>query len=91
MYILFKEPIKHHSRYIDFAATAGCLNIPLCFLDEIYDFLTEILKKNDLQRDRKRNRALSPTLQILVTLRFFASGSFLLVVGDTFDFPKSSV
>ena len=46
------------------------------------EFLTEILE-DDLQRPTKRNHALSPTLQILVALRFFASGSFLQVIGDT--------
>ena len=52
--------------------------------------MTEILQ-NDLQRETKRNQALSPTLQILVALRFFASGSFLQVIGDTVGLPKSSV
>ena len=54
------------------------------------EFLTEILQ-NDLQRDTKRNQALSPTLQILVALRFFACGSFFQVIGDTVGLPKSSV
>ena len=54
------------------------------------EFLTEILK-NDLQRQTKRNHALSPTQQILVALRFFASGSFLQLIGDTVGLPKSSV
>ena len=54
------------------------------------EYLTEILEK-DLQRQTKRNHALSPTLQILVALRFFASGSFLQIIGDTFGLPKSSV
>jgi len=54
------------------------------------EFLSAILK-NDLQRDTKRNRTLSKTLQILVALRFFASGSFLQVIGDTVGLPKSSV
>ena len=53
-------------------------------------FLTEIFQ-NDLQRDTKRNQALSPTLQVLVALRFFASGSFLQVISDTVGLPKSSV
>ena len=46
--------------------------------------------ENDLQRQTKRNHALSPTLQIFVALRFFASGSFLQIIGDTFGLPKSS-
>ena len=54
------------------------------------EFLTEILE-NDLQRQTTRNHALSPTLQILVALRFFASGSFLQLIGDTVGLPKSSV
>ena len=54
------------------------------------EFLTEILQ-NDLQRDTEKNQALSPTLQILVALRFFACGSFLQVIGDTVGLPKSSV
>ena len=53
------------------------------------EFLTEILE-NDLQRPT-RNHALSLTLQILVALRFFVSGSFLQVIGDTFGLTKSSV
>ena len=57
---------------------------------ESIEFLTEILEK-DLPRETKRNHALSPTLQILVALRFFASGSFLQIIGDTFGLPKSSV
>ena len=54
------------------------------------EFLTEILE-DDLERLTKKNHALSPTLQILVALRFFASGSFLQVIGDTVGLPKSSV
>ncbi|XP_068719450.1 putative nuclease HARBI1 [Montipora capricornis] len=60
------------------------------FGGESIEFLTEILEK-DLQRETKRNHALSPTLQILVALRFFASGSFLQIISDTFGLPKSSV
>ena len=54
------------------------------------EFLSENLQ-NDLQRDTKRNQALSPTLQILLALCFFASGSFLQIIGDTLDLPKSSL
>ena len=54
------------------------------------EFLTEILK-NDLQRQTKRNHALSPIQQILVALRFFASGSFLQLIDDTVGLLKSSV
>ena len=50
----------------------------------------EILK-DDLQRQTRRNHALSPTLKVLVALRFFASGSFLQIIGDTVGLPKSTV
>ena len=53
-------------------------------------YLFEILE-NDLQRQTKRNHALTPTWQILVALRFYASGSFLQIIGDTLGLPKSSV
>ena len=48
------------------------------------EFLTELLK-DDLQRQTKRNQALTPTIQLLVALRFFAS------VGDTVGLSKSTV
>ena len=54
------------------------------------EYLSEILE-NDLQPQTKRNHALTPTLQILVALRFYASGSFLQIIGDTLGLPKSSV
>lgn len=44
----------------------------------------------DLERPTGRNRALKPQEQVLVALRFFASGSFLEVVGDTvMAFPNA--
>ena len=60
------------------------------FGQESIKFLVEILK-DDLQRQTRRNHALSPTLQVLVALRFFASGSFLQIIGDTVGLPKSTV
>ena len=53
-------------------------------------FLVELLRE-DLERQTSRNHALSPTVQVLVALRFFASGSFLQVIGDTVGLPKSTV
>ena len=46
------------------------------------DFLTNLLK-NDLERPTHRSSALSVQQQVLLTLRFYASGSFLQVFGDT--------
>ena len=57
---------------------------------ESIKFLVEILK-DDLQRQTRRNHALSPTLQVFVALRFFASGSFLQIISDTVGLPKSTV
>ena len=54
------------------------------------EFLTELLK-DDLQRQTKRNQALTPTIQLLVALRFFASGSFLQIIGDAVGLSKSTV
>ena len=54
------------------------------------EFLSELLR-DDLERDTSRNHALSTIVQVLVALRFFASGSFLQVIGDTLGLSKSSV
>ena len=57
---------------------------------ESIEFLSELLR-DDIERDTSRNHALSTTVQVLVALRFFASGSFLQVIGDTLGLSKSSV
>ena len=57
---------------------------------ESIEFLVKVLR-DDLERQTSRNHALSPTVQVLVALRFFASGSFLQVIGDTVGLPKSTV
>ena len=36
-----------------------------------------------LERETRRNHALTVEQQVMITLRFLASGSFLLVIGDT--------
>ena len=43
---------------------------------ESLHYLTDLIG-DDLQRQTKRNHATTPTLRILVVLRFLASGSFL--------------
>ena len=53
-------------------------------------FLVELLRE-DFERQTSRNHALSPTVQVLVALRLFASGSFLQVIGNTVGLPKSTV
>ena len=57
---------------------------------ECIEFLVALLR-DDLQRPMSRNHTLSTTVQVLVALRFFASGSFLQVIGDTLGLSKSTV
>ena len=39
----------------------------------------------------RRNQAISTEQQLLIALRFFASGSFLQVIGDTHGYDKATV
>ena len=39
----------------------------------------------------QRNRAISTEEQLVIALRFFASGSFLQVIGDTHGYDKATV
>ena len=54
------------------------------------NFITNLVRE-DLIRSTMRNHSLAPEIQILIALRFFASGSFLQVIGDTFGVDKSTV
>ena len=47
------------------------------------NFILELLSQ-EIAPSTKRSHSLSATEQVLVTLRFLASGSFLEVIGDTF-------
>ena len=60
------------------------------YLNNSINYLADLLS-DDLARNTARNHALSPLVQVPVALRFFASGSFLEVIGDTFELPKSTV
>lgn len=51
----------------------------------------ENLVQNDLRRQTRRNNAIPPLYQLLMALRFYASGSFLQVIGDTFRVDKATV
>ena len=53
-------------------------------------FITNLVA-GDISRNTRRNHALPPLLQVLIALRFYASGSFLQVIGDTFGVDKSTV
>ena len=52
------------------------------FGSESIHFITDLFAP-DLHRETRRNHALDPTTQVLIALQFYASGSFLQVVGDT--------
>lgn len=54
-------------------------------------FIVDLLQ-DEITPHTRRSRPLSPLLQVLVTLRFLASGSFLQIIGDTFfSFDKATV
>ena len=54
------------------------------------NFICDLLK-DKLMRSTRRNQALEPIDQVLIALRFYASGAFLQVIGDTFGFDKGTV
>ena len=53
-------------------------------------YITNLIA-DKLRRSTRRNHALPPLLQVLIALRFYASGSFLQVIGDTAGVEKSTV
>ena len=53
-------------------------------------FITNLVA-GDISHNTQRNYALSPLHQVLIALRFYASGSFLQVIGDIFGVDKSTV
>ena len=53
-------------------------------------YITNLLEAS-LRRKTKRNNPLSVLQQVLIALRFYASDSFLQVVGDTVGVDKSTV
>ena len=53
-------------------------------------FITNLVA-GDISRNTRWNHALTPLQQVLIALRFYASGSFLQVIGDTFGVDKSTV
>ena len=53
-------------------------------------FIANLVAK-DMERKTHWNKALSPLTQVLIFLRYVASGSFLEVVSDTIGLDKSTV
>ena len=66
------------------------LRVRYRFRRESILFITNLVA-GDISRNTRRNHALPPLLQVLIALRFYASGSFLQVIGDTFRVDKSTV
>ncbi|XP_064485838.1 putative nuclease HARBI1 [Ornithodoros turicata] len=55
----------------------------------VYDLLLVIEKHLEFTSDR--NSSVPPIRQLLICLRFYASGTFQIVIGDTSDISKSTV
>ena len=66
------------------------LRVRYRFRRESILFITNLIA-GDISRITRRNHALPPLHQVLIALRFYASGSFLQVIGDTFGVGKSTV
>lgn len=47
--------------------------------------------EDELEYQTDKNDSISPMNQLLITLRFYATGTFQLVIGDLFDIHKSTV
>ena len=60
------------------------------FVRESINLITNALT-HDLQHKTRRSHALQPVDQVLIAPRFFASDSFLQVVGDTIGVDTSTV
>ena len=63
-----------------------CYRLPREPIRQLFGTISE-----DLRRATRRNFALTPQVQLLAALRFYATGSFLQVVGDGQGLSKASV
>ena len=66
------------------------LRAQYCSKRESILFITNLVA-SDITRNTQQNHALSPLHQVLIALRFYASGGFLQVVGNTFSVDKSTI
>ena len=53
-------------------------------------YISDLLRER-LERETGRSHSLSVEFQVLIALRFFASGAFLELVGDTLGVDKGTV
>lgn len=60
------------------------------FSRDTFKFIADLLR-DALKRPTHRHGALSVELQLAIALRYYATGSFQLTVGDTLDISQSAV
>ena len=89
-----KERKQRQFRHVGFFTIDGFTNEELRaryrFGKESIRYITNLLAE-DLRRKTLQNHPLSVLQRVLIALRFYASGSFLQVVGDTIGVDKSTV
>ena len=95
--LLFRDVQHRHNRFFNLkeklldGLSEAEVKSRYRFSRESVEFIIDMLA-SDLERPTGRNRALKPEEQVLVALRFLASGGFLEVLGDTVGgIPKCTV
>ena len=79
------------NRYIHFEGISDEeLRMRYRFGRDSIQFIAALIE-DEVKPITKRNHAIFTEQQVLITLRFFASGSFLQVIGDTFGCDKGTV
>ena len=96
-YIYNVENVQRHrlprvsNRYIHFEGISDEeLRMRYRFDRDSIQFFAAVIV-DEIKPITKRKHAISTEEQVLITLRFFASGSFLQVRGDTFGCDKGTV
>lgn len=85
-----QRQFRHVGRFTFEGFTNEELRARYRFGRESIMYITNLLA-DELRRKTQRNHPLSVVQQVLIALRFYASGSFLQVVGDTVGVDKSTV
>ena len=53
--------------------------------------LFDLVKKVLVRKDRRGSRYIEPHVKLLCALRYFATGSFQVVIGDSYSVSKSTI
>lgn len=90
-HVLHRRPrrFRRNSEFVD-NLTDDELRRRYRFSGRSINRLVELLTPR-LQRPTRRNQSLSPRQQVLIALRFYATGNFLQVIGDTFGIDIATV